>query len=90
VLQAGRERTVNGVWTWAELRRTADGHELSVDEIHGGELGLDSGCVSRAAAWAWSTECCAGKLRRGGVDSGEVPTSASEGESVGSASELRE
>ena len=40
--------------------------------------------------WAWSTECCAGKLQRGGVDSGEVPASASEGESVGSASELRD
>jgi hypothetical protein len=34
--------------------------------------------------------CCAGELRRGGVDSGEVPASASEGESVGSASELRD
>jgi hypothetical protein len=31
-----------------------------------------------------------GELRRGGVDSGKVPASASEGESVGSASELRE
>jgi hypothetical protein len=27
--------------------------------------------VSRAAVWAWSTGCCAGELRRGGIDTGE-------------------